>query len=157
MSLGQKKPDPRTGVDKSNVDDAVVSQRHGHVRSQRSLALIENYVELIAAFQHEHGEARVTEIAHRLGVAHPTAVKSVARLERLGLVTSRPYRGIFLTEARSILAERERARHLLVVDVLLAIGVPREATETDAEGIEHYVSERTLTAFKTYLKGLSKL
>jgi DtxR family manganese transport transcriptional regulator len=143
-------------VDKSNVDDAVVSQRHGHVRSQRSLALIEDYVELIAALQHEHGEARVTEIAHRLGVAHPTAVKSVARLKRLGLVTSRPYRGIFLTEAGSMMAKHVHARHSLVVDVLLAIGVPREVAAADAEGIEHYVSERTLTAFKTYLKGLTK-
>jgi DtxR family manganese transport transcriptional regulator len=38
------------------------------------------------------------------------------------------------------------------VDVLLAIGVPVEAAEADAEGIEHYVSEATLKAFARFLR-----
>jgi DtxR family manganese transport transcriptional regulator len=44
-----------------------------------------------------------------------------------------------------------RARHRLVVDVLVALGVPREAAEADAEGIEHHVSEATLKAFGRFL------
>jgi DtxR family manganese transport transcriptional regulator len=38
------------------------------------------------------------------------------------------------------------------VDVLLAMGVPAEAAEADAEGIEHYVSETTLKAFADFLR-----
>ena len=38
------------------------------------------------------------------------------------------------------------------MDVLLAIGVPVEAAEADAEGIEHYVSETTLQAFSDFLR-----
>ena len=45
---------------------------------------------------------------------------------------------------------RVRTRHRLVVDVLLAIGVPVEAAEADAEGIEHYVSQTTLKAFARF-------
>jgi DtxR family transcriptional regulator, manganese transport regulator len=45
-----------------------------------------------------------------------------------------------------------RARHRLVVDLLRALGVPSEAAEADAEGIEHYVSETTLKAFGQFLK-----
>jgi DtxR family manganese transport transcriptional regulator len=44
-----------------------------------------------------------------------------------------------------------RCRHRLVVDLLVAVGVPPEAAENDAEGIEHYVSEATLTAFAAFL------
>jgi DtxR family manganese transport transcriptional regulator len=97
------------------------------------------------------GEARITDIAARMGVTHPTATKAVARLKREGLVISRPYRGVFLTEAGSDLADRVRARHRTVVDLLLAIGVPEDAAERDAEGMEHHVSEATLMAFETFL------
>jgi DtxR family manganese transport transcriptional regulator len=45
-----------------------------------------------------------------------------------------------------------RERHRLVVDLLVAIGAPREAAEADAEGIEHYVSNATLRAFEEFLR-----
>lgn len=125
--------------------------RFGKARTAQSAALLEDYVELIADLLAAHGEARATEIAKRLGVTHPTAVKSVARLKREGLVTSRPYRGIFLTEAGRELAERVRVRHRLVVKLLLAVGVPAEAAEADAEGMEHHASEATLKAFARFL------
>jgi DtxR family manganese transport transcriptional regulator len=98
------------------------------------------------------GEARPTDVARRLGVSHPTAIKTISRLKREGLATGRPYRGIFLTEKGQRLATRVRARHRLVVDVLLALGVPGEAAESDAEGIEHYVSDASLEAFAEFLR-----
>ena len=64
---------------------------------------------------------------------------------------------MFLTEAGQRLADRVRARHRLVVDLLLAVGVPREAAEADAEGLEHYVSETTLDAFADFLRARSDL
>ena len=137
---------------RTKADEAHTDHRFRRTRSQRAGALVEDYVELIADLQNAHGEVRVTEIARCLGVSHPTAIKAVGRLKRAGLVTSRPYRGIFLTETGSALAERVRARHLVVVEVLLAIGVPQEAAEVDAEGIEHYVSDTTLAAFEHYLR-----
>jgi DtxR family manganese transport transcriptional regulator len=125
--------------------------RFGRARTARSSAVQEDYVELIADLMAAHGEARATDIAKRMGVTHPTALKCITRLKREGLVTSRPYRGIFLTEAGQELAQRVRARHRLIVEVLLALGVPGEAAEADAEGMEHYASEATLAAFSRFL------
>ena len=93
-----------------------------------------------------------TDVARRLGVSHATAIKTISRLKREGLATGRPYRGVFLTETGQALAERMRARHRLVVDILLALGVPTEIAEADAEGIEHHVSELTLKAFAQFLQ-----
>ncbi len=45
-----------------------------------------------------------------------------------------------------------RSRHRIVVDLLVAVGVPLEAAESDAEGLEHYVSEATLRAFEQFLQ-----
>ena len=132
--------------------ELIQARRFGKTRSAQSTALFEDYVELIADLLASSGEARPTDIARRLGVSHATAIKTISRLKRAELATSRPYRGVFLTEKGRVLAERARARHRLVVDFLRAVGVPAEAAEGDAEGIEHYVSEVTLKAFAQFLK-----
>ena len=128
------------------------ARRFGKTRSAQSTALLEDYAELIADLLAGEGEARPTDIARRLGVSHATAIKSISRLKRAGLATARPYRGVFLTDKGRALADRVRVRHRLVVDVLQALGVPSEAAEADAEGIEHHVSETTLKAFAQFLK-----
>ena len=127
------------------------ARRFGKARSARSATQLEDYVELIADLIAVHGEARATDVAKRLGVTHPTAIKTVGRLKREGLVTARPYRGIFLTELGAAMAERVRARHRLMVDLLRAVGVPAEAAEADAEGMEHHASDMTLAAFSHFL------
>jgi DtxR family manganese transport transcriptional regulator len=85
-------------------------------------------------------------------VSHATAIKTIARLKREGLATALPYRGVFLTPQGESLAVRVKSRHRLVVDLLQAVGVPVEAAEQDAEGIEHHVSDATLQAFAAFLK-----
>ena len=127
------------------------ARRFGKARRARSATLIEDYVELIADLIAAHGEARATEIAKRLGVTHPTALKAIGRLKREGLATSRPYRGIFLTEAGQTLADKVHARHRLIVEFLRAVGVPKETAEADAEGMEHHASEATMKAFAKFL------
>ena len=66
-------------------------------------------------------------------------------------IGSKPYRGVFLTEAGQALAGRARARHRVVVDLLIAVGVPQAVAEADAEGIEHHVSDAALEAFERFL------
>ena len=127
------------------------ARRFGKTRSAQSSAVLEDYVELIADLLASAGEARPTDIARRLGVSHATAIKTISRLKREGMATAKPYRGVFLTADGEQLAARVRARHRLVVDVLLAVGVPPEAAESDAEGIEHHVSDTTLKAFTQFL------
>ena len=149
---GQQRPAVDESHDKTALPaEPTQARRFGEARSARSSALLEDYVELIAGLLATGGEARPTDIARRLGVSHATAVKSINRLKREGLATARPYRGVFLTEAGQVMAERVRERHLVVVQLLLAVGVPAEAAESDAEGMEHHVSEATLGAFRQFL------
>lgn len=126
-------------------------ERFNQARAAQALAVLEDYVEMVGDLIDEFGEARITDLAQRMGVTHPTAAKAVTRLKREGLAMSRPYRGVFLTEAGLALAERVRARHRTVVDFLIAVGVPAETAELDAEGMEHHVSSATLQAFEAFL------
>ena len=144
---------PRATAPGELPTETTQASRFGKTRTAQSTALLEDYAELIADLLAMSGEARPTDVARRLGVSHATAIKTIARLKREGLATSKPYRGVFLTPEGHELADRVRARHRLVVEVLLALGVPREAAESDAEGIEHHVSETTLAAFGRFLQG----
>jgi len=111
----------------------------------------QDYVEAIADLIAECGEARATDIARSLGVTHVTVIRTVQRLQREGLVTTRPRRSIFLTEDGRKLAEKAKARHEKVVAFLEALGVSSETARVDAEGIEHHVSPETLAAFEKFL------
>ncbi len=122
------------------------------VREAHQTELAEDYVELIADLAGPGREAAGVDLAKRLGVTHATVNKAVQRLMREGLVESRPYRAIFLTAEGQALAARVRARHSLVRDFLIAAMLGDRTLFTDAEGIEHHVSPRTLAAFRRFLE-----
>ncbi|MDG6095448.1 manganese-binding transcriptional regulator MntR [Acetobacter sp. AN02] len=117
-------------------------------RAARQNVLVEDYVELIADLLSENQEARQVDLAERLGVSQPTVAKMLMRLANEGLVSRKPYRGIFLTPAGQKMAEEARARHRIVEAFLLALGVSPENARIDAEGLEHYAGAETLDAFR---------
>lgn len=118
------------------------------MREAHKYEAIEDYVELIDDLINATGEARLVDLANRMGVSQPTVSKSLTRLQRDGYITSEPYRSIFLTEKGKLLAETSRARHDIVYRFLIAIGVNSEVAKQDAEGMEHHVSEETLKVFE---------
>lgn len=120
------------------------------VREAHQMETIEDYVELIADLIEVQKEARASDLAKRLGVAHPTVTKMLARLQDEGLVESKPYRSIFLTDKGLDLARKCKQRHQIVLNFLIKIGVDPEVAEYDAEGIEHHISEETLRIMKDY-------
>jgi len=120
-------------------------------RADHARELAEDYVELIDDLIREAGEARAVDIAARLGVTHVTVANTINRLKRAGLVTSEPYRSVFLTKSGKRLADAARARHTLVLQFLLALGVTPADAEIDAEGIEHHLSPGTLEAMKRFM------
>lgn len=119
-----------------------------HVRQAHQMEITEDYAELIDDLIQTHGEARLVDLAVRLGVTQPTVSKTVARLQRDGYVTSEPYRSIFLTDKGRDLAQATRARHNLVYEFLRCIGVTEDIAKRDSEGVEHHVSQETLDAFQ---------
>jgi DtxR family manganese transport transcriptional regulator len=118
------------------------------VRQAHLMEAIEDYVELIDDLISNQGEARLVDVAERLGITQPSASKTLARLQRDGYITSEPYRSIFLTTKGKALADKSRARHDIVFRFLLAIGVGEETAKQDSEGLEHHVSDETLAAFE---------
>lgn len=134
-----RSPDPR-------------AERFRLTRAAHRVELAEDYVEVILDLVEESGEARTTDVAERIGVAHPTVTKALRRLEKEGLVTLTPYRPLALTEAGLQMARECRSRHRVVVEFLVALGLDLEAAEQEAEGMEHHVSARTLDLMDAFVK-----
>lgn len=132
------------------------SAPHRRTRRAHASETAEDYVEIISELIDGSGEARVTDIARRVGVSHVTVIRTISRLQRDGWVTARPYRSIFLTDAGRKLADKARKRHRIVLDFLLALGVSEAAARVDAEGIEHHVSKETLTAFERFAQSAGR-
>jgi DtxR family manganese transport transcriptional regulator len=141
-------PDVPIPGDLENGETALIQRR---IRQQHAQERAQDYVEAIADLILSRGEARATDLAKSLGITHVTVVRTVQRLQRDGLVTTQPYRSIFLTEAGRNLAANAKHRHETVIAFLEALGISSSTARLDAEGIEHHVSEETLEAFKKFL------
>lgn len=151
---GSPAPNPAPNVSGLLAPDAQAGH-HRQTRLARETEIAEDYVELIADLIDTQGEARGADIARRLGVTAASVAKMTARLQQAGLITSQPYRAIFLTDEGRRIAEASRRRHLIVVAFLCAIGVSEAAAHADAEGMEHYCSAETLAAFERMVEKLS--
>jgi len=141
MTEKQQKPEQQA------ASIAGSAAKFDRIRRAHQSEVAEDYVEMISDLIAETGEARAVDLAARFGVTSPTVNAIVRRLQREELVETKPYRSIFLTEAGQALAEASKARHQIVRDFLVSIGVPEAIAEEDAEGVEHHVSEETLRVF----------
>lgn len=151
MSRTDSKSAPKAPTTKPSTA-VTPKKRFARIRSDHAKELAEDYLELIDDLASTNGEARAVDLAAQLGVSHVTVTKTVARLKRDGLVTSQPYRSIFLTPEGKKIADNARSRHQSVLQFLLALGVPPESAEIDAEGIEHHISPATLKVMRTFTR-----
>ena len=124
------------------------ADRHRRTRSDHAQETAEDYVEAIDELMTENGRCRVVDLARRFDVSHVTVTKVIARLKREGLVNSKRYGPLELTDEGRQLAAKSRRQHEIVYDFLRAIGVSDRVAAIDAEGIEHHVSRQTLECFR---------
>ena len=121
------------------------------IRSDHRSEIAEDYLEAIAEFQAKNGQCRGGDLASHFSVSHATVTQTLARLRDAGLVESEPYGPVGLTSKGKRLAKKSKERHEIVLAFLLALGVSDQTAATDAEGIEHHVSDETLKCFRTFL------
>ncbi len=120
------------------------------VRNAHKTENTEDYLELIAELLNIKGEARIVDIASKMGIAQATANKTIQRLHQQGYITREPYRSIFLTIKGQKIASKSKKRHHTVLKFLLNLEIDKKTAAADAEGIEHHVSEKTLKKMEKF-------
>jgi len=90
--------------------------------SEEISAVIEEYLECIFKLQEKSGVARTNDIVKSLRVVPGTVTNTVEWLEKEGLVTHKPYKGVKLTEKGRKIAlqviRRHRLSERLLTDIL---------------------------------------
>ncbi|HMO14154.1 MAG TPA: manganese-binding transcriptional regulator MntR [Pirellulaceae bacterium] len=127
------------------------SVQHQRTRHDHASERAEDYVEAVYEILEQREVCRLVDLASYFGVSHVTANRIVARLQKEGLLSTKPYQPICLTSKGKELAIRCRERHVIVYQFLLSLGVEPAIAAIDAEGIEHHVSQQTLARFKAFL------
>jgi DtxR family Mn-dependent transcriptional regulator len=104
---------------------------------------IEDYAKAIYQLERDGGEAvSTTLLAERLGVTPGSVSGMMKRLDELGLVAHEPYKGVRLTESgRRVALEVIRHHRLLELFLAEVLDVPWDRVHTEAEVLEHVLSE----------------
>jgi Mn-dependent DtxR family transcriptional regulator len=116
----------------------------------------EDYLERIYELLDEKGYARVTDIAERLGVKPASVTMMLKKLEVSGYIIRERYRGFTLTPIGQTVGLRIRKRHEILSKFLTLLHLPKKTIEHDIEGLEHYLSDLTLTKLENLVKQLEK-
>jgi len=104
--------------------------------------VMQDYLKAIYKLQQGREAVSTSEIAERLDVSAASATNMVKRLARLRLVAYARYHGFTLTPAGQRIA-LEIIRHHRLIELYLTqqLGVPLESVHSEAERMEHVLSE----------------
>ena len=131
------------------------SKAHVKTRAARKQETTDDYLEAIAEVIDSTGVCRSADLVKRFAVSHVTVHKIIDRLRDASLVEGEPYRPITLTAEGQEIARQSKARHEIVYNFLVAIGLDNATATVDSEGIEHHVSPKTLDLLKVMTQKLS--
>ncbi|HAR64991.1 MAG TPA: hypothetical protein DCR55_02090 [Lentisphaeria bacterium] len=104
----------------------------------------------------EHGYARVTDVAKRLGVTRGSCSVSLRPLKKRGLITEDDNKFLGLSEEGRRLAEVVEHNAELVHSFLAEVlGVDDEQAEVDACKIEHLISIQTSMRLRAFMESVT--
>lgn len=117
---------------------------------------LEDYLETIHMLIVSGKPALVRDVARLLNVKMPSVVKAMRELKKLGFVTQEPYAPIKLTDTGREVAEGVLARHTLLKEFLIQLGVSEATADKDACLMEHILSAETLDKIRSHTKSQIK-
>ena len=111
------------------------------IRSEIS-SVMEDYIKAIFNLIQKEGNAYTNDLAKSMNVSEPTVTQMVKRLVDLKLVRHEPYKGVSLTQSGDKMALETIRHHRLIEQYLYeALGVPWDKVHSEAEKLEHVISE----------------
>jgi len=114
----------------------------------------EMYLETIHILTKKKSGVRSIDVAEALNYSKPSVSRAMSNLRSGGYLKTDKDGLLTLTEAGRQVAEKIYARHTLIRDFLIHLGVDQEVAEDDACKIEHAISDESFFALKRYLKTL---
>ena len=116
----------------------------------------EMYLEAIYVLHEQTGFVRSIDISEYLGYSKPSVSRAMGILRTGGYIQVDTDGSITLTEAGQEIARKIYARHKLLTDLLVRIGVSEKTAAEDACKLEHAISDESFEALQKYAESQMK-
>lgn len=113
----------------------------------------EMYLETIHVLSQIRPAVRSIDISDHMGYSKPSVSRAVGILKKDGYILVDKDGFITLTESGRAVAEKIFARHTLISNLLIRLGVSPEVAADDACKIEHAISDESFEALKFHMEG----
>ena len=110
----------------------------------------EMYLEAILVLSEKHGHVRSVDVSEYLGYSKPSVSRAVGLLKSGGYLVMEEDGALTLTESGREIGQKIYARHTLLTDLLIRMGVSPETAAADACKLEHAISDESFEAIQRY-------
>ena len=110
------------------------------------------YLEAILVLGKKSGFVRAIDVSEYLGYSKPSVSRAMGILKKGGSISVDADGSICLTELGKNVAETMFARHTLLTEFLMKLGVDEKTASDDACKIEHVISPSSFEAIKKHMK-----
>ena len=108
----------------------------------------EMYLETILRLSQKSGHVRAIDVGEEMGYSKPSVSRAMSILKQGGYIVIEADGSIVLTDTGREIAEKIYARHTLITNFLISIGVDEETATEDACKMEHGISDASFVAIQ---------
>lgn len=112
----------------------------------------EMYLETIYVLSQKSSAVRGIDVGEHMGYSKPSVSRALGLLRDEGLIVKDENGYIKLTETGEARAKTIYERHTVLTTLFMKLGVDEKTATDDACRIEHYISDKTFSAIKAYMK-----
>lgn len=117
----------------------------------------EMYLETILTLTKEKPSVRAIDVSERMGFSKPSVSRALGLLKEQALITVDENGHIALTETGRDVAETIYARHTVLTEALMLLGVDHDTAAADACRVEHAISDATFRAICDHLEKMKSM
>ena len=110
----------------------------------------EMYLETILILKNRQDTVRAIDIADSMGFSKPSVSRALSILKEENYISVDEKGFIKLTRKGSMVAKKIYERHVVLSDMLIALGVDKKTALEDACRIEHVISDQSFAAIKKH-------
>lgn len=110
----------------------------------------EMYLEAIYVLSEKNKPVRSIDVGEYLGYSKPSVSRAVGILKKGGYVVADKDGYLSLTDSGLEIAKKIYERHTTLTEILIRLGVSRDAAVEDACKMEHDISDETFEALKRH-------
>ncbi len=111
----------------------------------------EMYLETIYVLSKQMNIVRAIDVVEHMGYSKPSVSRAVGLLKQGGYVVVEDNGNLLLTDSGREIGEKIYARHKLLTQLLIRLGVEEKIAAEDACKMEHAISDETFEALSKHL------